>query len=217
MIRGDNAMCSGAPLSLKPFFFGSFLIQQGQAGEQHLQVISNINTPCRITKLPQIYPQLYDCSQKHFKDSEKAFNSKFSFRVWSGLYGLPDWSGLWNSLQAVKGGGSLPPVPPPSTRAGCCSLVGHPRGCCPSHRHQRRVLHLRLNQGYPANEREVLGVADQILGSSGTADLAERQANASISSSSSFWAIAWSNKSQKSHVLSSPCPSQLMGFSKPAK
>ncbi len=46
---------------------------------------------------------------------------------------------------------------------------------------------LRLNQGYTANEREVLGVADQILGSSGTADLAEKQADASISSSSSLW------------------------------
>ncbi len=45
---------------------------------------------------------------------------------------------------------------------------------------------LRLNQGYPANEREILGVADQILGTSGTADLAERQADASISSSSSL-------------------------------
>ncbi len=48
---------------------------EGQAGEQHLQVTSNINTLCWIAELPQIYPHLYDRSWRDFKDSEKAFNS----------------------------------------------------------------------------------------------------------------------------------------------
>ncbi len=54
-----------------------------------------------------------------------------------------DSVGSWNGagLQAVKGGGSLPTVPPQSTRAGCCIIVSHPRRCCPSQRHQRRVPH----------------------------------------------------------------------------
>ncbi len=52
--------------------------------------------------------------------------------LWSGLCGFPDWSGLWNSLQALKGGKSLPSVPPPSPSAGCCSFIGHHWGPCSS-------------------------------------------------------------------------------------
>ncbi len=57
------------------FFPVRFSFNWGQAGEQHLQVTSNINTLCRIAELPQIYPHLYDRLQRDFKDSEKAFNS----------------------------------------------------------------------------------------------------------------------------------------------
>ncbi len=68
-------MCSGDPPSLTSNFFFPvrFSFNKGQAGEQHLQVTSNINTLCRITELPQIYPHLYDRSWRDFKDSEKAF------------------------------------------------------------------------------------------------------------------------------------------------
>ncbi len=58
--------------------------------------------------------------------------------LWSGLCGLTERSGLWSGLCGLTG---LPPVPSQSRKAGYCILVGHPRGCCPSNRHQRRVLH----------------------------------------------------------------------------
>ncbi len=70
-------VCSGTPPSLTRNFFSPvhFSFNKVQAGEQHLQVTSNINTLCWIAELPQTYPHLYDRSQRDFKDSEKAFNS----------------------------------------------------------------------------------------------------------------------------------------------
>ncbi len=51
-------VCSRDPPSLMwdfYFFPSSLLIQRrSNAGEQHLQVTSNINTPCRIAELPHI-------------------------------------------------------------------------------------------------------------------------------------------------------------------
>ncbi len=58
-------VCSGTPPSLTCiFFFPSvrFSFNGGQAGEQYLQVKSNINTLYRIAELPQIYLHLNDCS-----------------------------------------------------------------------------------------------------------------------------------------------------------
>ncbi len=71
-------VCSGAPPSLTCVFFFfpvRFSFNGGQAGEQQLQVTSNINTLCRIAEKPQIYPHLHNHSRGDFKDSEKAFSS----------------------------------------------------------------------------------------------------------------------------------------------
>ncbi len=44
--------------------------------------------------------------------------------------GLLASRGLWNGHQALKGGRSLLPPPPPFPRTGCCRFFSRHRGCC---------------------------------------------------------------------------------------
>ncbi len=54
--------------------------------------------------------------------------------------GLLASRGLWNGLQALKGGRTLLPPPPPFLRAGCRRLVGPPQGALELHRPQLWAL-----------------------------------------------------------------------------